>query len=235
VAEARLAKLGTELEVEKDNDSLENFAELIAKLQESLEIDATTLAAMLLKRVQGKRPLFYKGPDPMVAAIERDKQRRKERRDSRDGRDNGGRRGERGGNQEWDTYQLQVGREQGVQVKDIVGALANEVGLGKGSIGAIKLAQGHTFVQLPKALGSQAAGKLRKLRIRQQDVGAVVCDFNDFREPRRGRDGGRREGGYRGRDGNRENRGNRNGGERRYDRNRGGDHRGSHRGERGSK
>jgi ATP-dependent RNA helicase DeaD len=236
VAEARLAKLGAELEVEKENESLSNFAELVEKLQESLDIDATTLAAMLLKRVQGKRPLFYKGPDPMVAAIERDKQRRKERRDSRD---SGGRRGERGGynqNQEWDTYQLQVGREQGVQVKDIVGALANEVGLGKGSIGAIKLDQGHTFVQLPKALGSQAAGKLRKLRIRQQDVGAVVCDFNDFREPRRGREGGRREGGHRGRDGNRENRGNRgNGGERRYDRNRGGDHRGSHRGERGSK
>jgi ATP-dependent RNA helicase DeaD len=239
VAEARLAKLGAELEVEKENESLSNFAELVEKLQESLDIDATTLAAMLLKRVQGKRPLFYKGPDPMVAAIERDKQRRKERRDNRD---NGGRRGERGGynqNQEWDTYQLQVGREQGVQVKDIVGALANEVGLGKGSIGAIKLAQGHTFVQLPKALGSQAAGKLSKLRIRQQDVGAVVCDFNDFREPRRSRDGGRREGGYRGRDGNRENRGNRgnrdNAGERRYDRNRGGDHRGSYRGERGSK
>jgi ATP-dependent RNA helicase DeaD len=240
VADARLAKLGAELEVEKENESLSNFAELIEKLQDSLDIDATTLAATLLKRVQGKRPLFYKGPDPMVAAIERDKQRRKERRDNRD---NGGRRGERGGsynqNQEWDTYQLQVGREQGVQVKDIVGALANEVGLGKGSIGAIKLAQGHTFVQLPKALGSQAAGKLSKLRIRQQDVGAVVCDFNDFREPRRSREGGRREGGYRGRDGNRENRGHRgnreNSGERRYDRNRGGDHRGSYRGERGSK
>ncbi len=228
VAEARLAKLGAELEAEIDNDALVNFAELIEKLQTSLEIDATTLAAMLLKRVQGKRPLFYTGADPMIAAIERDQQRRKERRDG--GRD--GRRGERAerSNQDWDTYQLQVGREQGVQVKDIVGALANEVGLGKGSIGAIKLAQGHTFVQLPKALGSQAAGKLRKLRIRQQEVGAVVCDFDDFRESR----GGRREGGFRGRDGQREQRGNgnRREGERRYDRNRGGDHRGSHRGER---
>ena len=233
VAEARLAKLGAELEIEKENASLANFAELTEKLQESLEIDATTLAAMLLKRVQGKRPLFYKGPDPIIAAIERDKQRRKERRET-------GRRGDRGvnQNQDWDTYQLQVGREQGVQVKDIVGALANEVGLTKGSIGAIKLAQGHTFVQLPKALSSQAAGKLRKLRIRQKEVGAVVCDFNDFREPRRERrDGGRRDGGYRGgRDGNRENRGNRReGGERRFDRNRGGDHRGSYRGERSSR
>ncbi|EPO0005264.1 DEAD/DEAH box helicase [Vibrio alginolyticus] len=256
VAEARLAKLGAELEAEKEHKALDKFAELVEKLQTSLDIDPATLAAMLLKRQQGKRPLFYIGEDPMVEAIERDKQRRKERRE-------GGRDGGRNfNNQDWDTYQLQVGREQGVQVKDIVGALANELGLGKGSIGAIKLAQGHTFVQLPKAMTSDVANKLSKLRIRQQDVGAVVCDFDDFRESRGGRrdggrrdggrrdgggyrgnreggnrggdrrEGGRREGGFRGnRDGNRD--GNREGGERRFDRNRGGDHRGAHRGERG--
>ncbi|ENE5196526.1 DEAD/DEAH box helicase [Vibrio parahaemolyticus] len=255
VAEARLNKLAAELEAEKEHKALGKFAELVEKLQTSLEIDPAMLAAMLLKRQQGKRPLFYIGEDPMVEAIERDKQRRKERRE-------GGREGGRSfNNQDWDTYQLQVGREQGVQVKDIVGALANELGLGKGSIGAIKLAQGHTFVQLPKAMTSEAASKLSKLRIRQQDVGAVVCDFDDFRESRGGRrdggrrDGGRREGGFRGnreggnrggerreggrreggfrgnRDGNRE--GNREGGERRFDRNRGGDHRGNYRGERG--
>ncbi|MHA7230831.1 DEAD/DEAH box helicase [Vibrio campbellii] len=255
VAEARLNKLAAELEAEKEHKALDKFAELVEKLQTSLEINPAMLAAMLLKRQQGKRPLFYIGEDPMVEAIERDKQRRKERRE-------GGRDGGRNfNNQDWNTYQLQVGREQGVQVKDIVGALANELGLGKGSIGAIKLAQGHTFVQLPKAMTSDAANKLSKLRIRQQDVGAVVCDFDDFRESRGGRrdggrrdggrrdgggyrgnrdgnreggrrEGGRREGGFRGnRDGNRD--GNREGGERRFDRNRGGDHRGAHRGERG--
>ncbi|KIE22643.1 RNA helicase [Vibrio sinaloensis] len=260
VAESRLAKLGAELETEKEHKALEKFSELVEKLQESLELDAATLAAILLKRQQGKRPLFYIGEDPMIEAIERDKQRRKERREGgRDGRREGGRNFD---NQDWDTYQFQVGREQGVQVKDIVGALANELGLTKGSIGAIKLAQGETYVQLPKAMSSDTAGKLRKLRIRQKQVDAVVCDFNDFREPRRGggRDGGRgrrdgggyrgnrdgnREGGYRGnreggrdgggyrgnRDGNRE--GGRRDGERRFDRNRGGDHRGNYRGERG--
>ncbi len=245
VAAARLEKLATELETEKEHISLESFAELVEKLQGALEVDATTLAAMLLKRTQGKRPLFYKGPDPMIAAIERDQQRRKERRsDSRDNRDKSGRDGRRygGSAQDWDTYQLQVGREQGVQVKDIVGALANELGLTKGSIGAIKLAHGHTFVQLPKGMTSDTAGKLRKLRIRQKEVGAVVCDFDDFRESRGGRreggrrDTGRREGGYRGnrdsRDGNRGNHRSNRDGERRFDRNRGGDHRGSYRGER---
>ncbi|NVC95744.1 DEAD/DEAH box helicase [Vibrio natriegens] len=254
VAEARLAQLGAELEAEKEHKSLDKFAELVEKLQTSLEIDPAMLAAMLLKRQQGKRPLFYIGEDPMVEAIERDKQRRKERREG--GRDGGREGGRSFNNQDWDTYQLQVGREQGVQVKDIVGALANELGLGKGSIGAIKLAQGHTFVQLPKAMTSEAANKLSKLRIRQQDVGAVVCDFDDFRESRGGRrdggrrdgggyrgnrdgarrEGGRREGGFRGnREGNREGSrdGNREGAERRFDRNRGGDHRGNYRGERG--
>ncbi|MGY2574461.1 DEAD/DEAH box helicase [Vibrio sp. C8] len=244
VAEARLSLLAAELAAEKENNTvLDKFAELVEKLQASLEMDAATLCAILLKRQQGKRPLFYTGEDPMIAAVERDKQRRRDRRDDRGERSEGGRRefGSRD-NADWETYQLQVGRDQGVQVKDIVGALANELGLTKGSIGAIKLAQGHTFVQLPKTMSSEVTGKLRKLRIRQKEVGAVVCDFDDFRESRGRREGGnrdgfrgnrdgapRREGGYRG---NREG-GSREGGERRFDRNRGGDNRGNFRGERG--
>lgn len=234
VAQARVAKLGAELAQQKENSGLAKFAELIEQLQTDLEVDATTLAAILLQRQQGKRPLFYQGADPMLEAIERDKKRRRDRREDDGGRDFGSREGGRresfGGNaQDWDTYQLQVGREQGVQVKDIVGAIANELGLTKHSIGAIKLAPEHTFVQLPKAMSSDVAGKLRKLRIRQKDVAAVVVDFTDFKEraPRRSgggaprRDGGApRSGGFRGRG-----EGNRDGaprGERRFDRDRGG-------------
>ncbi|EGR2847445.1 DEAD/DEAH box helicase [Vibrio cholerae] len=249
VAESRLTKLGQELAADKEFSSLERFADLVEKLQASLEIDATTLAAILLKRQQGKRPLFYVGADPMIEAMEREKPRRRERRDDRRDGDRPARR-EFGGrdqeNHDWDTYQLQVGRDQGVQVKDIVGALANELGLTKGSIGAIKLAQGHTFVQLPKAMSNDVSSKLRKLRIRQKEVGAVVCDFDDFRESR---GGARREGGPR-REGGRRPEGNREGGfrggrgrggegrpfregERRFERNRSGESSGSYRGERG--
>lgn len=230
VAEARLNRLGQELAAQKEEASLEAFVELVDKLQETIEVDATTLAAMLLKRQQGNRPLFYKGPDPMIAAIERDKQRRERRRDER-----GGERRERRvyNNADWDTYQLQVGREQGVQVKDIVGAIANELGLNKEFIGAIKLAPEHTYVQLPKKMTAEVTAQLKKLRIRQNEVKAVVVEGEVLREHRRGgnRDGNR--GGYRGnRDGNREGGRGRRDGERRFDRNRGGDNRGSYRGER---
>ncbi len=238
VAASRLNRLGEELAAQKEQVNVEAFVELVEKLQESIEVDATTLAAMLLQRQQGNRPLFYKGPDPMIAAIERDKQRRERRRDDRGG-ERGGERGERRerrsySNADWDTYQLQVGREQGVQVKDIVGAIANELGLSKEFIGAIKLAPAHTFVQLPKKMTAEVAAQLKKLRIRQNDVKAVVVEGEVLREHRGGnRDGNRdgNRGGYRGnRDGNRGGGGR--DGERRFDRNRGGDNRGSYRGER---
>ncbi|MGR5116756.1 DEAD/DEAH box helicase [Photobacterium damselae] len=244
VAEARLNRLAKELEAQKEQSSVEAFVELVEKLQESIEVDAGTLAAMLLQRQQGNRPLFYKGPDPMIAALERDKQRRDRRGNDRDR----GERGERGERRErrtfnaadWDTYQLQVGREQGIQVKDVVGAIANELGLNKDFIGAIKLAPEHTYVQLPKKMTAEVAAQLKKLRIRQNEVKAVVVDGEVLREHRRGgRDGNRdgNRGGYRGnrdgnRDGNREGGRGRRDGERRFDRNRGGDNRGTYRGER---
>ena len=84
VAEARLSLLAAELAAEKENNTvLDKFSELVEKLQASLEMDAATLCAILLKRQQGKRPLFYTGEDPMIAAVERDKQRRRDRRDDR--------------------------------------------------------------------------------------------------------------------------------------------------------
>ena len=256
VAASRLNRLGEELAAQKEQTNVDAFVELVAKLQESIDVDAATLAAMLLQRQQGNRPLFYKGPDPMLAAIERESQRR-ERRDDRGDRrgdrpDRGERRGdrpERGGERgerrtfnsaDWDTYQLQVGREQGVQVKDIVGAIANELGLSKEFIGAIKLAPSHTFVQLPKKMTAEVTAQLKKLRIRQNDVQAVVVEGEVLREhrPRTGnrdanRSGGERTGHRGSRDGNREgNRGGERGGERRFDRNRGNDTRGGYRGNR---
>ncbi|CZF84269.1 DEAD/DEAH box helicase [Grimontia marina] len=240
VAEARLARLAADLAEQKDSESLEAFVGLIEKLQEQIEVDTATLAAMLLQRQQGKRPLFYNGPDPMIAAMERDSRRRESRRDDRGPRDRSDRGERRSYNAaDWDTYQLQVGRDQGVQVKDIVGAIANELGLEKQFIGSIKLATGHTYVQLPKKMPKEILGQLKQLRIRQKATDAQLVEGHVDMSPPRRRNGGDRNGGERGprrfddrgpRGGNRgEGRGDKGG--RRFDRDRGGDKR-SFRGER---
>ncbi|CZF82184.1 ATP-dependent RNA helicase DeaD [Grimontia celer] len=240
VAEARLTRLAADLAEQKESDSLEAFVGLIEKLQEQIEVDTATLAAMLLQRQQGKRPLFYNGPDPMIAAMERDSRRRESRRDDRGPRDRSDRGERRSYNAaDWDTYQLQVGRDQGVQVKDIVGAIANELGLEKQFIGSIKLATGHTYVQLPKKMPKEILGQLKQLRIRQKATDAQLVEGHVDMSPPRRRNGGDRNGGDRGqrrfddrgpRGGNRgEGRGDKGG--RRFDRDRGGDKR-SFRGER---
>lgn len=192
VAKARVGRLTQELASSLEDTKLDAFAKIIEEMQETLNVDAQTLAAILLKRQQGKRPLFYNGSDPMVTAIERDYQRRSERRNSRGGERKGeGRRGDRNNSNrgeryaniaDWDTYQLQVGREHGVQVKDIVGAIANELGLNKQYIGAIKLQQGHSYVQLPKDMPKDKFVQLQKLRIRQSETQAQRVEGNVLRE-----------------------------------------------------
>lgn len=211
VAKARVARLTQDLATSLEDSKLEAFTTIIEEIQQSLEIDAATLAAILLKRQQGKRPLFYTGADPMVTAVERDYKRRSERRNSRGGERSGdGRRGERGNRDhdgsrrneryankaDWDTYQLQVGREHGVQVKDIVGAIANELGLNKQNIGAIKLQQGHSYVQLPKEMPKDKFQQLQKLRIRKSETLAQRVEDNVLREhgaaDERGKSGGKK-------------------------------------------
>lgn len=200
VAESRLTRLALELQEQKECESLSVFVGLIEKLQEQIDVDAATLAGILLMRQQGKRPLFYNGPDPMIAAIERDQRRGARTRDERSGRDDraprdnnrddrgprDNNRGERRNPADWDVYQLQVGRDQGVQVKDIVGAIANELGLEKQFIGSIKLAPGHTYVQLPKTMPKELLSQLKQLRIRQKATDAQLVEGHvDMEPPRR--------------------------------------------------
>ncbi|PCS24181.1 DEAD/DEAH box helicase [Candidatus Enterovibrio escicola] len=219
VAAARLAALAINLEQQKESDSLEVFVGLIETLQTQMGVDTVILAAMLLQHQQGKRPLFYTTPDPMISAIQRDSKRR----DDRGGRDGirSESRGERRSHNSdhWDTYQLAVGRDQGVQVKDIVGAIANELGLDKNSIGSIKLATGHTYVQLPKKMPKHLLNQLKQLRIRQKVTEAELVEGHVNMEPPRRRSTGDRTNGRRCDN----NSGQRVRGERRFNRERGGD------------
>ncbi|ASK79781.1 ATP-dependent RNA helicase [Paraphotobacterium marinum] len=206
VAKARLNKLATDIEQEKEFKYLDKFIALKDQLKEKIQISDDELCAILLRKVQGTRPLFYQGPDPMIAALERDQKRNERRKKGEKTKSGDGFKGD------WDTYQLQVGREHGVQVKDIVGALANELDLSKDLIGGIKLTPRHTLVQLPKNLQDATVTHLKKLKIRQNKVNAVVVYDDTMNENRKSR----RNSGHRGRSRNEQ--GSRP--ERKFDRNR---------------
>ena len=57
-------------------------------------------------------------------------------------------------------YRIDVGREHGVEVRDIVGAIANEAGIESRFIGRIGLYEESSTVELPAGMPAEAANAL---------------------------------------------------------------------------
>ncbi|MBD3670806.1 MAG: DEAD/DEAH box helicase [Gammaproteobacteria bacterium] len=61
------------------------------------------------------------------------------------------------------TFRIEVGREHGVQPKNIVGAIANEAGLDSQYIGHIKIHDDYSTVDLPEGMPKQVLQDLKKV------------------------------------------------------------------------
>jgi ATP-dependent RNA helicase DeaD len=98
------------------------------------------------------------------------------------------------------TYQISVGRRQHVEPRQIVGAIANEGGLGRQDFGHIDIRADHSLVELPENLPAEVWDRLRGTRISGQLIelsraqerggprGAARHGDRDKARPRRSRD-----------------------------------------------
>ena len=200
-------------------EELAVFGEIVAAYVDEHEVEPARVAAALGMMAQGGRPLLAREQEiPFGGA-----RGRKDRDGGREGGRDGGRergtsdgRGSRGparepaaGNA---TYWIAVGHQDRVRPGNIVGALANEVGLPASAIGAIDLRGNHSLVELPADLTSaqlEAAANAeingRRLGLRK-DTGRPTRAERDgehrggFRKDRGERGGfrGDRDGGQRG-------------------------------------
>lgn len=183
----RLVKFAAKVQKHLESSDLDIYRTLLAKLQPVEKLDMETLAAALLKMAQGKRPLILP-PDPVI-----------ERRARREHRDVG----------EMDLYRIEVGRNDGVEVRHIVGAIANEGDISSRYIGNVKLFSSHSTIELPKGMPREILSYFTRTRILNkpmniQFVGAVQSRGSEHRgAPGTGsgrcnnggenRDGGRRK------------------------------------------
>ncbi|MBN0639069.1 hypothetical protein JTM28_34910, partial [Pseudomonas aeruginosa] len=117
------------------SSDLDQYRALLAKIQptaEGEELDVETLAAALLKMAQGERSLIVPPDAPMRPRREfRDRDDRFDRRGDRNDRGPRGDREDRPKSERRDVgdmelYRIEVGRDDGVEVRHIVGAIANE-------------------------------------------------------------------------------------------------------------
>jgi ATP-dependent RNA helicase DeaD len=114
-------------------------------------------------------------------------------------------------------YRIEVGRNQEISPKDIVGAIANEAGIQSRLIGAIRLFDDHSTVELP-SLNNDTFNLLKRVRVRRFPLNLSLADPSSGDSDSRGGFGGaprenRGEGGFRKSwDGNKKPRGERTGG-----------------------
>ncbi|WP_338493270.1 DEAD/DEAH family ATP-dependent RNA helicase [Erwinia aphidicola] len=210
LGERRLAKFAAKVQQQLESSDLEQYRALLAKMQPEDELDIETLAAALLKMAQGERPLIVPADAP---------QRPRSQFRDRDERREGGRgdrpercprepRSEAAGDRprrerrdvgDMEVYRIEVGRDDGVEVRHIVGAIANEGDISSRYIGNIKLFGTHSTIELPKGMPGDVLSHFTRTRIlnkpmNMQLIGDAVPRSNDRGGERR--PGGPARGGF---------------------------------------
>lgn len=208
----RLEKFAAKVQQQLESSDLDLYRGLLAQIQptaEGEELDIETLAAALLKMAQGERSLIVPPDAPMRPRREfRDRDDRDDRAPRSDRNDRGprGDRPERGGEDrprrerrdvgDMQLYRIEVGRDDGVEVRHIVGAIANEGDISSRYIGNIKLFASHSTIELPKGMPGEVLQHFTRTRILNKPMNMqLLGDAQPHTGERRG--GGRSFGGER--------------------------------------
>lgn len=208
----RLEKFAAKVQQQLESSDLDQYRALLSQIQptaEGEELDMETLAAALLKMAQGERTLIVPPDAPMRPKREfRDRDDRFERRGDRNDRGPRGDRPERGGEDrprrerreagDMELYRIEVGRDDGVEVRHIVGAIANEGDISSRYIGNIKLFASHSTIELPKGMPGEVLQHFTRTRILNKPMNMQLLGDAQPRPDRGGeRRGGERRGGGR--------------------------------------
>lgn len=146
--EKRREKFKARISAQLEHHDLELYRELLEDLF-TADQDHEELAAAMMMLLQEKQKLILP-PDPEIRPARgergrgRENPRSMERRGGREHRENNG--------VAMNLYRIELGREDGVEVRHIVGAIANEGDISSRYIGHIKLHDTYSTIELPQGM-----------------------------------------------------------------------------------
>ena len=189
----RRKKFKDKITAQLEHHDLDLYRELLEDMFTADQSQEDIAAAMMML-LQGKQKLILP-LDPVV-----DKKARRDRNERGDRRENprsAERRGERkgyGNPQPMDLYRIEVGRGDGVEVRHIVGAIANEGDINSRYIGHIKLYDDYSTIELPQGMPKELLQQFAKTRVLNKQM---RMSFIGEAKGERGGDnfGGKRRGG----------------------------------------
>ena len=186
----RLSRFDDDITEALASEKVDFFRDVVAHYVNEYNVPEVDVAAALAVVLRGDQPLLLE-PEPERRPFNDRVDRgprtdRGDRSDSRSRRDDGPRsegskpwqRDDRPGRSAdskrgrsdtaYSTYRISVGKRQHVEPRQIVGAIANEGGLGREDFGHIDIRMEYSLVELPAQLPPGAWDKLRDTRISGQ-------------------------------------------------------------------
>ncbi len=155
VNDRRIARFLQRITEARELEGLEPFQALVERYEREHDVPALEIAAALARLVQGEAPLLLaaesRQPRAAPAADETAPAPR--------------RRAEAPQSGAMTLYRVEVGRAHGVEVRNLVGAIANEGGLDNRSIGNIAIRQSYSLVELPAELPRAVLARLARVHV----------------------------------------------------------------------
>jgi len=140
------------------DDGLELFANIIEEYRREHNIPATEIAAALARMLQGNRPLLLRD-EPKRRQPERERPQRKAKCEHPARHQST----EPGPARRMERYRLEVGETHGVKAGNIVGAIANGIGLESEFITHVRIMDDYSTVDLPEGMPKSVFGELKQL------------------------------------------------------------------------
>lgn len=203
---SRREKFKQKISTQLEHHDLEKYRSLLEDMF-TADQDHEDLAAAMMMLLQGKQKLILPPDAPIKPRRERQENSRSADRRGRDDRfgDRGDRRDERRPQTPMDLYRIEIGRADGVEVKHIVGAIANEGDIDSRYIGHIKLHDDYSTVELPKDMPKELLQHFGKTRVLNKPMQMRFVEEVKGDSGFGGRERGECKGGFgRGRDSRRE-------------------------------
>jgi ATP-dependent RNA helicase DeaD len=180
----RLSRFDDAITSALTSDKVDFFRDVVSHYVREHDVPEVDVAAALAMVMQGDEPLLLEAEPEPVHTPRTERSDRGDRDDRR-----GGARGDRpqprsrGRNDvPMTTYRIAVGKRHRVEPRQIVGALANEGGLGRDDFGKIDIRPDFSLVELPAHLPAGTTDRLADTRI----SGKLIELRPDSGGPRRG-------------------------------------------------
>ena len=175
VNKQRVARFHEKITRALSNKELETFQAIVEHYQRENDVPIEMIAAALACLANGETPLLMKNDAPQAAFAAESRHEGGGKRSQKRASSND-RRSPRRPAEEMETYRIDVGRDHQVNPGNIVGAIANEAGIGSDSIGKIKIFDQFSTVDLPNDMPQKTLDMLqsvivsgRKLRLARMD------------------------------------------------------------------